>query len=154
MLALILIALLGGTRVAVRATRTVTDPLHHVVQGLRQLRSGELGARIDPTGPTEVIEVADAVNALADSAERMTTTQEARLAVGHHIRQVSTLLQPLLDLDRVLEVAVRQLAEALGDRATASWAVVDDDASLVQWTCEGSTPCPSTGRLTRQSCVG
>jgi two-component system, OmpR family, phosphate regulon sensor histidine kinase PhoR len=133
---LVAVALVVGARSARRATSAVTDPLSNLVAVLQRLRAGDLTARLDTDGPTEVAAVAEAVNQLAGSADRLRDSQQAQIAVAHRIRRLANLMHPLLDMDQVLEVAVTELAE-LGDRAVARRIALDSHLPVIQRIASG-----------------
>ncbi|GAA4352920.1 sensor histidine kinase [Angustibacter luteus] len=104
-----LLALLVGLVVAVVAgvllARWLAKPLQRMASAAHRLAAGERDVVLDPTGPQEVAEVADAVNTL--SAELGFSEQRQReflLTVSHELRTPLT--------------AVRGYAEALADGVT------------------------------------
>jgi signal transduction histidine kinase len=101
-----LLALLIGVAVAglgaVILARRLAAPLSRVADAARRLASGQRSVRVEPEGPVEVAEVAEAVNELAAALE----TSEGRereflLSVSHELRTPLT--------------AVRGFGEALAD---------------------------------------
>lgn len=98
----LLIAAVAGALIA----RGVTRPLVHVRAAAYRLGHGDRSVQVEPEGPREVAEVADALNALTDAL----ATSEARqreflLSVSHELRTPLT--------------AVRGYAEALADGVVA-----------------------------------
>lgn len=92
------IAIVAGVVVAGRLAR----PLRQTQEAARRLSTGERSLRVDPDGPAEVAEVADALNGLADALERSESRQRRfLLSVSHELRTPLT--------------AVRGYAEALAD---------------------------------------
>ncbi len=102
-LAVALVVGLGVATVAgALAARRLARPLHRTAQAARALSTGERSARVDPEGPTEVADVALALNALADALELSETRQRRfLLSVSHELRTPLT--------------AIRGYAEALSD---------------------------------------
>jgi two-component system sensor histidine kinase BaeS len=99
-------ALLAGVVLAVvlgsLLARRVARPLTHVRAAAYRLSHGERSVRVEPEGPAEVAEVAEALNALA-SALRVSEARQREflLSVSHELRTPLT--------------AVRGYAEALAD---------------------------------------
>jgi two-component system sensor histidine kinase BaeS len=100
------LALLVGLAIAVVAgillSRRLARPLQHAAAAAHQLSAGARGVRLEPEGPAEVAEVAEALNSLADSLATSEGRQrEFLLSVSHELRTPLT--------------AVKGYAEALAD---------------------------------------
>jgi two-component system OmpR family sensor kinase len=100
------VALLAGSAVAGVAGALVAGrlakPLRETGEAARRLSRGERSLRVDPDGPTEVVEVAEALNGLADALQASESRQRRfLLSVSHELRTPLT--------------AVRGYAEALSD---------------------------------------
>ena len=94
----LLVAVVAGAAVARRLAR----PLRQTQEAARRMSTGERSLRVDPHGPAEVAEVAEALNGLADALERSESRQRRfLLSVSHELRTPLT--------------AVRGYAEALAD---------------------------------------
>lgn len=100
------VALVVGLVVAVvagvLAARRLARPLRDTGEAARRLSTGERSLRVETDGPVEVVEVADALNGLADALERSESRQRRfLLSVSHELRTPLT--------------SVRGYAEALAD---------------------------------------
>ncbi len=101
LLACLIGLLVGGTAGALVARR-LARPLQHTAAGALRLAAGERSVRIQPEGPAEVADVADAVNTLAGELERSESRQrDFLLSVSHELRTPLT--------------AISGFAEALSD---------------------------------------
>ncbi|MDX6286806.1 MAG: two-component system, OmpR family, sensor kinase [Frankiales bacterium] len=100
------LALLIGLAIAAIAgallARRLARPLQHAAAAAHQLSAGARDVRLQPEGPAEVAEVAEALNLLADSLAASEARQrEFLLSVSHELRTPLT--------------AVKGYAEALAD---------------------------------------
>ena len=77
-IALLAITLLGILAIAM--ARWIARPIAALAQTARLVHRGDLGARATLTGPREVLEVADAFNAMTDSLQATSRTLEAEVA--------------------------------------------------------------------------
>ncbi len=92
----------GAVVVGVVVGRLLARPLRRTAHAAHLLRSGRRDVRVPVEGPSEVAEVAGAVNALADALARSEARQrEFLLSVSHELRTPLT--------------AVRGFAESLAD---------------------------------------
>ena len=91
------LALLGGAGVAVvvaiAASRRVTRPLREAASAAERLASGDRDVRVEPSGPDEVVELAEQMNRLT----RALTVSEGRqrdflLSVSHELRTPLTAI--------------------------------------------------------------
>ncbi len=144
---LVLVALIGGAQVALRATRTVTQPLDRLVEVLRRLRSADYDARFVQGGPAEIAAVGEAVNQLATAAGELTRSQEKRLEVGRQVRQVSSTLHRLLGVQPVVDAVVDELGRSFGGRAVVRRIAGQDQRILAQWCADGVPELSTTGGL-------
>jgi signal transduction histidine kinase len=88
----------------------ITHPIQEIATATRRIATGERGVRLEPTGPDEIAQVADAVNALAQSIEIREDEIQARLNV---VNQVVGLVahevrNPLQSLSFLISVAKRE----------------------------------------------
>lgn len=121
-LALMLLALVSARRMSDR----IATPVSEVAQVAHRLRAGELDARAKPTGPLEVVEMASALNRLADRIEELLHHErEAAADLSHRLRTPVTALR--LDIDLVGDPSVRsRLAERVDQVHRTIDAVVRD----------------------------
>lgn len=104
LLACLIGLLVGGTAGALVARR-LARPLQHTAAGALRLAAGERSVRIQPEGPAEVADVAEAVNTLAGELEHSESRQrDFLLSVSHELRTPLT--------------AISGFAEALSDGVT------------------------------------
>ncbi|MHB1739474.1 MAG: sensor histidine kinase [Actinomycetes bacterium] len=98
----LMVGLAGGVLSGLALSRWLARPLARTAQAAHRLSTGERGVRVEPDGPVEVAEVAEAINtlsaALALSEDRQ---RELLLSVSHELRTPLT--------------AVKGYAEALAD---------------------------------------
>jgi signal transduction histidine kinase len=102
----VLLALLVGIGVAALAgvvlSRLLARPLRRTADVAVSMRHGRRDLRVPPTGPKELVEVGESINALADALARSEARQrEFLLSVSHELRTPLT--------------AVRGFAESLAD---------------------------------------
>ncbi len=106
----LLVALLAGVVAAVviglLAARRVTRPLRRAADAAERMSAGERGLRLDPSGPTEVGDIAQSLNNLSDSLAASERRQrDFLLSVSHELRTPLT--------------SIRGYAEALSDDLVA-----------------------------------
>lgn len=112
------LALLVAVAAGALLARWLAQPLRHAADGARRLATGERDVRLKPTGPTEVVQVADAVNALAGSLAASEKRQrDFLMSVSHELRTPLT--------------AIRGFAESLADGVTTGDKVVPVGRTLV-----------------------
>ena len=140
--ALLLLALLVADRLA----RSLTRPVSELAATANRLGSGDLTARVHPDGPTEVRDVGEALNRLADRiGELLTAEREAAADLAHRLRTPLTALRldaeslPAEDrerilgdvdalsrgVDEVISEARRPVREGLGTGCDATAVVVE-----------------------------
>jgi signal transduction histidine kinase len=105
----ILFVLLGALAglVVMFGVLLLTQPISEIARATRRIGSGERGVRVEPTGPEEIVQVAEAVNALAQSIETREDEIQGRLnvvtqvvgLVAHEVRN------PLQSLSLLISVA-------------------------------------------------
>ncbi len=86
----------------------VSIPLIRLAGVAHHLREGDLDARARPEGTSETLELAEALNLLADRIEELVTDERENVAdLGHRLRTPVTALRLDTDLVRDPEVADR-----------------------------------------------
>jgi signal transduction histidine kinase len=101
--------------------RRISGPLREVASVAHQLRSGNLGARAEPTGTGETRELAEALNGLADRITELLAAERAAIGeMAHRLRTPITALR--LDAEAVSDP---ELAARLGDHLTEVQRAVD-----------------------------
>jgi len=117
-----------GILIGIISSRGLAAPLHNLAIAARAVGSQDLSQRIEVRGSSEVREVAEAFNAMAEALEGAEKTRNNMLAdIAHELRTPLTVIQGNLrailddvyDLDKV-EVArlydqTRQLSRLVGD---------------------------------------
>ena len=77
-----------------RLARSMVTPIEDLTRVTRELRRGDLDARVAPAGPPEVVEVGHAVNRLAERIEDLLAMErEAAADLSHRLRTPLTALQ-------------------------------------------------------------
>lgn len=94
----IFLALIAGFMVAVfvglAAARRLTKPLADAANAAHRLAAGERDVRLVPEGPTEISEIAEALNSLAAELERSEGRQREFLtSVSHELRTPLTAIR-------------------------------------------------------------
>lgn len=112
--ALTLLGVVFATLVTRGTVRAVAGPLDRVRDVLERQRLGDHAARAPVTGPSEVRDVAEAVNALADESDRLRDQQAAQAALRRRTRDAVRLVRDELGRVAVLEVAAGAVAELVG----------------------------------------
>ncbi len=80
--------------VADRLARSIVKPITALAATTRSLAEGQLDARVDPAGPTEVREVGTTLNLLADRiGDLLVTEREAVADLSHRLRTPITALR-------------------------------------------------------------
>ena len=101
--------------------RRISGPLREVASVAHQLRSGNLGARADPTGTNETRELAEALNGLADRITELLAAERAAIGeMAHRLRTPITALR--LDAEAVSDP---ELSARLSDHLTEVQRAVD-----------------------------
>jgi signal transduction histidine kinase len=115
-----LLALLGAVLVALavfvsdRIGRSVVRSVRSVSEVALALGRGDLSARAEPTGPPEVREVGQSLNALADRVDELIGTERAAAAdLSHRLRTPVTALRAEVGL--LVEGEARSRIEAAVD---------------------------------------
>jgi signal transduction histidine kinase len=103
--------------------RRVSAPVTELAKVAHRLRDGELDARAVPRGPMETVELATALNRLADRiGELLTAEREAVADLSHRLRTPVTALR--LDVEAVTE-------PELGDRLRSHIGVLERTVDAV-----------------------
>jgi signal transduction histidine kinase len=101
--------------------RRISGPLRGVASVAHQLRSGNLGARAEPTGTDETRELAEALNGLADRITELLAAERAAIGeMAHRLRTPITALR--LDAEAVSDP---ELSARLSDHLTEVQRAVD-----------------------------
>ncbi|WP_020142679.1 HAMP domain-containing sensor histidine kinase [Terracoccus sp. 273MFTsu3.1] len=91
--------------IALRLGRRVSVPVTRLAAVAHRIREGEVGTRAVPEGPPETVELAGALNQLADRIDVLVTSERAAVAdLGHRLRTPVTALR--LDSDLVTDPEV------------------------------------------------
>jgi signal transduction histidine kinase/CHASE3 domain sensor protein len=149
------LVLLTGMTIALLHQRHLLRPLADLQQTLRRLASGDLSARVDPTGPPEMHAVAATINDLAAETERLLGAEQARAATGELRQKVATELRS----GREPAEAARRVAELIGPGMGADAVhirlAVDSDAGVaVIWPPDAPPLDPDVVRQVREGEVG
>jgi signal transduction histidine kinase len=103
LLGLVLLAL--GWFIARQLGRRISEPLQEVAQTAHQLREGDLTARADVRGTPETVELAQALNGLAERTGELLAAERAAVGdLSHRLRTPVTALR--LDAESVADPAV------------------------------------------------
>lgn len=101
--------------------RRISQPLRDVAGVAHRLRAGDLTARASPTGPEETVEMAHALNGLADRTVELLAAERAAVGdLSHRLRTPVTALR--LDAEAVAEPA---LANRLQDHILVLQRTID-----------------------------
>ena len=118
-LGLVLIAL--GWVIARQLGRRISEPLRGVAQTAHQLREGDLSARAEVGGTPETVELAQALNGLAERTGELLAAERAAVGdLSHRLRTPVTALR--LDAESVDDAA---LSRRLQDHITVLQLTVD-----------------------------
>ena len=99
-----------------RLGRHVSTPVTDLAAVAHRLRDGDLEARAPRAGPPETVELADALNQLAERIEDLLVAERAHVGdLSHRLRTPVTALR--LDADAVTDP---ELAADAGDQAAAA----------------------------------
>lgn len=91
--------------IALRLGRRVSVPVTRLAAVAHRIREGELGTRAVPEGPPETVELAGALNQLADRIDVLVAAEREAVAdLGHRLRTPVTALR--LDTDLVADPEV------------------------------------------------
>ncbi|WP_199422465.1 ATP-binding protein [Actinotalea solisilvae] len=112
--ALTALGVVFATLVTRGTVRAVAGPLDRVRDVLERQRLGDHAARAPVAGPSEVRDVAEAVNALADESDRLREQQAEQAALRRRTRDAVRLVRDELGRVAVLEVAAGAVAELVG----------------------------------------
>lgn len=102
-----LVLLLGALAISTRLGRRVSDPVRAVAQTAHRLREGDLTARAPVSGTEETVELAQALNALAERTTELLASERAAVAdLSHRLRTPVTALR--LDSEAVRDPELSQ----------------------------------------------
>lgn len=110
-----------GVVLADRLARTIVDPVRALGQAAERVTLGDLGARVVPSGPPEVVKAGTAFNVLAERiVELLAAEREFVADLSHRLRTPITALR--LDAEAVTETQQRQrvLDDVAGIEAAVS----------------------------------
>jgi signal transduction histidine kinase len=116
-----LVLMAAGWVIARQLGRRISEPLRDVAQTAHQLREGDLSARADVRGTPETVELARALNGLAERTGELLAAERASVGdLSHRLRTPVTALR--LDAESVEDPAV---AARLQDHITTLQLTVD-----------------------------
>ncbi len=97
------VALVGlSVAIADRIAQRVVGPARRLADAARRLGSGELEVAVEPSGPTELVDTADAFNRLTGQVRGMLAAEREMVGeLTHRLRTPLTRLR--IDLDRVTD---------------------------------------------------
>lgn len=111
--ALAALSLLIAVGTARSVARMLRRPLAELHVTLQQLTAGDTTARVQVTGPAEITDVALAVNALADEAERLRQQDRERERLGRCALDAVARMGEQLDARHVFHAGAEETARAL-----------------------------------------
>jgi signal transduction histidine kinase len=116
-----LVLLLGAQVVSARQGRRVSDPVRAVADTAHRLREGDLTARAPVRGTEETVELAEALNGLAERTTELLATERASVAdLSHRLRTPVTALR--LDTEAVSDP---ELAQRMASHVTTLQRSID-----------------------------
>jgi len=93
--------------VADRLARTIVGPVRELAATAEILSHGDLSARVEPSGPNEIVEVGETLNRLADRITELLQAERELVAdLSHRLRTPVTSLR--LDTDALTEPSERE----------------------------------------------
>lgn len=102
-----LLLIIAALVIADRFARRISTPVTALADVALRLRDGELDVRAEPSGPPETVELADALNQLADRISELLVAERAAVGdLSHRLRTPVTALR--LDAEAVADPAVAQ----------------------------------------------
>jgi signal transduction histidine kinase len=102
-----LVLLVGAQVVSARQGRRVSDPVRAVAETAHRLREGDLTARAPVRGTEETVELAEALNRLAERTTELLASERASVAdLSHRLRTPVTALR--LDTEAVSDPELAQ----------------------------------------------
>ena len=102
-----LVLLLGALAISTRLGRRVSDPVRAVARTAHRLREGDLTARAPISGTEETVELAEALNGLAERTTELLASERASVAdLSHRLRTPVTALR--LDSEAVTDPELSQ----------------------------------------------
>jgi signal transduction histidine kinase len=117
------VLVLFGVALADRLARSMVVAIEDLQTGTERLERGELTARIEPSGPPEIVAVGRTVNALADRIDDLLAAEREAVAdLSHRLRTPLAALQ--LEADAVTPAAQRELLQDRIDRVTGELTAV------------------------------
>ncbi|GGS86259.1 hypothetical protein GCM10010156_50990 [Planobispora rosea] len=127
---------------AIRTYRVLVPPLTAMGHTLARLTAGEHDARFPATGPTEIQQLGDAINTLADESDRLRAAELERSRLAKVAHETAARIRQTLEA----EEAMREAVTALGSKLPA-------ERVFVQLVHEGMIGPPELewvdGRVTR-----
>ena len=88
------VLVLGSTLVADRLATRVVGSARHLADASQRLGEGDTSVRVEPRGPRELAEAAEAFNAMADRVEQLITSEREMVAdLSHRLRTPLTALR-------------------------------------------------------------
>ncbi len=111
--------LLVSVVLAERVSRSVASPVADLATASRQLARGELDARVDPSGPPEIVEMGQTFNHLATRVSELLDAEREDVAdLAHRLRTPLAALR--LQLDQIADLEVRSALSGSADQLARS----------------------------------
>jgi signal transduction histidine kinase len=114
MVGYVVAVIVAGWLIVRRLRREVVHPLGELRVALNRLERQDLSARVDVTGATEVRQLGEAVNQLAEFSQRATVEQQARTESNRVVRAMASSIHEHLESSKLVSVTVETLGPALG----------------------------------------
>ncbi len=129
---LVLLASAGGASLAALAgawlvARSVLRPVADLASVTHAMGSGDLAARAETTGPTELAGLARSFNAMADDVEALFDARQELVAwAGHDLRAPLTALRAMIEAVEDGVAPADRYLSLMRERVAALSAIVDD----------------------------
>jgi methyl-accepting chemotaxis protein len=130
-----LLAITAATGFAWRTTR----PLRRLTEASRAARDGDLGARVDPEGSSELVALGETFNAMLDTCQRLLgQTARAGVEVNSAAAELSASSDELAATTTQQSAAVMQATATTEELARASAAIADTVDEVARQAAETS----------------
>jgi methyl-accepting chemotaxis protein len=137
--AVLLVALGGALAVGFSLwfARSMSRPLKRLTAGARQAADGDLDVRVQPSGPTELVVLADSFNAMLSTCELLVgQVRTAGLEVNSAAAELSASSDELAATTIQQSAAVTQASATTEELARASAVIADTVDSVARQTAE------------------